>query len=145
MGRYVEKIKEVKRNSKMNQSKPQHPPSIITRVFNYATAYKEWVQAGKPIRLQVEIDYIFKTFCEPCEHFSGSICNLCGCYVNKTDGWNKLLWSTTKCPLDEPKWGTSENSRPEDEKQALEHLSPAPEPDPPIPPPAPKANPCGCR
>ena len=84
----------------------QSPPPITIRVAAYACAVTKWIAAGRPTRSQERIDAILAANCEPCEHFSGTACKLCGCRINKSpEAWrNKLAMATEACPLDPPKW-----------------------------------------
>jgi len=95
------------------------PPSLIKRSKSYIDERQRWKAAGKPTRSIELIKYIFETFCKSCEHFSGKICNICGCYINDDDGWNKIAWKTTNCPLEKPKWDQN-TQLPDDKKKAQE-------------------------
>lgn len=81
-------------------------PSFLQRTLNYLSSRKVWVSAGKPMRSMEKIKYIYNNFCKKCEHYksTGYACDICGCYINENNDWNKLAWSTTICPDDPPKW-----------------------------------------
>jgi len=81
-------------------------PSLMTRAKNYLAARKIWVAAGKPLREDEEIKRIYNTHCKNCKYYTnnGYACSQCGCYINDTNGWNKIAWATTHCPLDPPEW-----------------------------------------
>ena len=81
-------------------------PSFPQRVSNYLGSRKAWVAAGKPMRKPETIKFIYNTYCKPCEHYksTGYACDICGCYINENNDWNKIAWATTKCPDIPPKW-----------------------------------------
>ena len=85
-------------------------PSLPERIVNYVTSRKIWAAAGKPIRPIEAIKYIFQTHCKECEHYksTGYACDICGCYINENNDWNKIAWSTTHCPMEPPKWTEEE-------------------------------------
>lgn len=77
-------------------------PGIVTRGWNYAKAKKRWKKAGKPVRLQVEIDALHNGFCLQCPFYNQEVraCSPCGCNVNtQADALkNKLAMRTEECP-----------------------------------------------
>ena len=120
-------------------------PPFIKRVFNFKAEHNTWAKAGKPVRSQERIYEIYHDHCEPCEHFNGKSCVICGCYINTGTNFNKILWATTKCPDDPPKW-EEETNIPEEEKEkeaeAVESTASLPE-QPEIKQHKPKGG-CGC-
>lgn len=78
-------------------------------VSSYLKERAKWIKFGKPMRSEEEIKEIFDT-CITCTQFQKysenfGICGVCGCHI-KREGtfFNKAAWSTTKCPLKDPKW-----------------------------------------
>ena len=76
-------------------------------IVRYVMERIKWELAGKPKRSPERVHQLFHEICKPCPHFGGDRCNVCGCYISdhlRNPGFNKLAWSTTHCPLPEPKW-----------------------------------------
>lgn len=116
----------------------QKPPSVIKRIMSYTLERKKWMEAGKPVRSEELISHIFTTHCKECPHYTGTICNICGCMINTTTGMNKLYWATTNCPYDPPKWNQETQMPVAEEKQPeLVEEEPIIEPEPPKPEPEP--------
>ena len=89
-------------------------PPLVKRVGSWAKAVARWAAAGKPCRSDEEVQRIFDTLCQPCEHFrvKKQSCNLCGCKVRR-DGAafkNKIRMATEQCALVPPKWGGGDSS-----------------------------------
>ncbi len=91
---------------------PKDAKSLARR---YAMSTVRWMGAGKPLRTQKEVGFIFSTFCEPCDHFNDvrKVCRLCGCRVAPTTKGlvNKIARATSRCPDDPPRWIESEGYR----------------------------------
>jgi len=100
-------------------------PSFLTRAKNYLAARKIWVAAGKPLRADEEIKRIFDNLCSKCDYYykENSACKICGCLLSDKPGWNKIAWSTTRCPLDPPKWEEEEAYRTVDTTNAVEDMT----------------------
>ena len=116
----------------------------------------KWKKRGKPLRNEQKIKELF-AICSSneCQNYiskteSAGKCNICGCRLHITDLiMNKLAWSTTRCPLEEPKWieepgfeniqvsneEAKEEVSKEEQEQKLEDSAP---------PPPPKRGGCGC-
>jgi hypothetical protein len=122
-------------------------PSLAQRIKNYVASRQIWAKAGKPIRLQATIEHIYNTYCKECEHYktTGYACDICGCYINDHNDWNKIAWSTTRCPDEPPKWIEEEGFRPVEEikVEVIPEAIP-PQELPPPPPPEPPKGGCGC-
>jgi len=94
------------------QEKPKHTTYALAG--RYAKALITWVWAGRPMRNQQGVEYIYDTFCLPCEYFTENDkeaeCAVCGCRLHRTEIGirNKLALATTSCPADIPKWVTGE-------------------------------------
>jgi hypothetical protein len=91
---------------------PGTQPPVISRAGSYVQAAKHlatWVAAGMPNRDDETVDYLYYTFCEPCEKNINGKCNGCGnCPVKPVSkesavlpkaANNKLRHATTPCPL----------------------------------------------
>jgi hypothetical protein len=80
----------------------QKPPPITRRLLTWSEACAKWVEAGSPVRLQDEIDRIYKYFCKPCSFRmrSKNICLVCGCRVDVFGYavFNKIKMATEHCP-----------------------------------------------
>jgi len=90
----------------------------MASVKRYLSERREWDLAGRPVREQAEIDYLFRTKCsgleegvEPCPDFKWvskvvgiGRCMKCGCALNLGNKLNKLRWATTNCPRRRPRW-----------------------------------------
>jgi len=86
----------------------RRPPRIATRIGNYTRAVSRWIAAGRPVRSDEQVRYIYETYCKPCEHFDErrNACLLCGCYLSPNGAalQNKLRMATEHCPLQPAKW-----------------------------------------
>jgi len=102
MGKYVQGLL-VKSRQKLQKANTK-PPTLPKRVSSYIQERLAWLKKGKPVRPQQEIEYIFNKFCKPCKYYNGKLCSICGCYVNDGNTLNKILWATTRCPDNPPKW-----------------------------------------
>lgn len=95
-------------------------PNLYTMMKNYLDARKEWVSKGEPMRSPEKIHELHE-ICKTCPHYQpsplddyfikqfiikndGMGCEICGCFVNENQEYNKLAWATTKCPLEPPRW-----------------------------------------
>lgn len=98
----------------------------MNQIFQFAKEYTKWVRSGKDVRPPEEIDRLFE-ICSACpnseliEDGDVRMCNLCNCRLapsSDDNKRNKLLWATTRCPMEPPMFiehGTSkdeENSNP---------------------------------
>ena len=78
-------------------------------IKKYVDERAKWIAAGKPLRNEERIKELFQ-ICKDCPSFIRSTdikgkCRECGCGLKEYGSvLNKLAWSTTKCPLKEPKW-----------------------------------------
>jgi hypothetical protein len=94
--------------SPYGKNRRNNMPPFAERIRSYNLEYKKWVQSGKPTRSVNEIIRIYDEYCSKCNkliHTMGiTRCDVCGCLVNKSSTLNKILWSTTRCPLENPKW-----------------------------------------
>ena len=83
---------------------------MFKKINQFRDEYKKWEEAGKPTRSSEKMLEIYE-ICKNCPEFKkGGVidsCGVCGCRLHPTDKTipNKLAWSTTSCPLEEPKWG----------------------------------------
>jgi hypothetical protein len=81
-------------------------PPLSERIKSYREELKKWEESGKPYRSKQEIERIFNTYCKECEFLTTQIgqtvCDICGCFINKSLTLNKIALGTTKCPKD--KW-----------------------------------------
>ncbi len=81
----------------------EHVAGPIDKVQNYFGAVRKWVANGRPTRTDAEVEYIFKTWCEPCEKYDKvkKICNMCGCAANTGEDplLNKIKMKTEVCPM----------------------------------------------
>ena len=76
-------------------------------IVRYVMERIKWELAGKPMRTPERVHELYHQVCKPCPNFGGDRCNVCGCYISdhlNNPSFNKLAWSTTHCPLPEPKW-----------------------------------------
>jgi len=83
---------------------PPDPPGLVKRVFSYAEALAQWTAAGRPERLDKEVERIFNQLCKPCKWYDPEkeICRGCGCRVAES-GYavlNKIKMETEHCPRD---------------------------------------------
>jgi len=76
-------------------------PPLIVRAANYVSAVTRWIEAGRPVRTQAEIDAILSGQCGPCEHFRDGTCRQCGCAISRSPAAlrNKLAMGTESCPV----------------------------------------------
>lgn len=96
------------------------PVSTSTaKVKRYVSAVARWVNAGRPVRTDAEVDQILADHCCGCRWFSDHSCthSSCGCQVRSVEEervpvlsrlvpaamLNKLRMATERCP--EEKWG----------------------------------------
>ena len=103
-------------------------PNLYQMMKNYLSARSEWVDKGQPKRSPEKIQELHN-ICKECPHYKASPlddyflkkyiinndgmgCEICGCFVNLNEEYNKLAWATTKCPLDPPKWEEEPAFRP---------------------------------
>lgn len=85
---------------------------MLNNTLKYLEERKKWKNAGSPTRTKERIEELFNICssneCGKYEGFSetNGKCGECGCFLSKleTAAFNKLAWSTTRCPLSEPKW-----------------------------------------
>ena len=120
----------------------QKTPPLTTRIATYEEEYAKWEAAGKPVRTRDEIRQLYDTYCQNCPHYSGWLCRICGCLVNRTIGLNKLRWATTECPDDPPRWGTDIDTT----EIKVDETAKVAAPPPVVAPvkPKPKKGGCGC-
>jgi len=73
----------------------------------WAKAVKRWIEAGRPLRSQDEIDRIYAICAAPCKWFGNNRCKVCGCRVAQSGGvvfktlkafFNKAAMATEHCP-----------------------------------------------
>ena len=84
--------------------KPDAPPRILARGWNYARAWIRWVADGRPVRSGESVEAL-RSICRECRFFDGNICThkKCGCNVAQGHWWgDKLRWATEHCPI--KKW-----------------------------------------
>ena len=78
-------------------------PSLVRRVGNWARAISKWRKAGKPVRSNEEVAYIFERICRPCNDFDKDrgTCRICGCKLSKSKRAfaNKVRMATETCPV----------------------------------------------
>jgi len=79
----------------------------------FAKEMVKWTAAGMPKRSPEIVQSLFDSFCNRCSEYiadkrkkSTGRCSLCGCGIKREDMGllNKLVWGTTSCPADPPKW-----------------------------------------
>lgn len=84
-------------------------PNFIEKGVNFARAYVKWVAAGKPLRDDDYIYYLYDNFCSQCPTHKfvqqtpdHGECDECGCHIKRVstsiDTRNKLAWPTEGCP-----------------------------------------------
>ena len=71
-------------------------PSILNQIKSASTAAMQFITGGTVS--QEEQERRLK-ICQACEHFTGSRCDICNCYMK----W-KVAIEKAHCPLSEPKW-----------------------------------------
>jgi len=80
---------------------------IFDLAYRYTRALARWIKAGRPVRNEEEIEWIFETYCMSCEDYDikSSSCCHCGCRVNRAKAapLNKIAMATEECAL--KKWG----------------------------------------
>ena len=85
---------------------PMVKPGIVQLAYRYTRALSRWIKAGRPVRQESEIVFIYREHCRPCEVFdeTSSTCHHCGCRVNESviAPVNKIAMQTEHCPID--KW-----------------------------------------
>jgi len=76
---------------------------LVGKAAKWANAVRQWVVAGRPVRTDEEVKYIFETFCKGCELFDpeAHACKKCSCAVNTDSAplTNKLKMKTESCPM----------------------------------------------
>lgn len=81
-------------------------------IKRYLEEKKKWEDAGKPVRPKGRMLEIYN-ICKQCPKFGEGngwipgydICNICKCNIHPTsETMNKIAWSTTHCPDDNPLW-----------------------------------------
>jgi len=84
--------------------------TIWQKIDSYEKEHREWVEAGKPLRTNEEIEQIHN-ICSECPHFDKANerrgnCHWCGCQIRMRGKYlNKAAWGTTECPdPDGPRW-----------------------------------------
>lgn len=99
-------------------------PPLIERIKAYREELDKWEKAGRPYRSKSEIEFIYKECCEKCEFLTSqmgmNVCDVCGCFINKSLTMNKIALATTHCPID--KWlakETKENNEIKQEKNII--------------------------
>ena len=87
-------------------------PPLSERIKSYLEELKKWEEAGKPTRSKDSIVEIYDNYCAKCEHLTTSmgmtVCNICGCFCNRSMTINKIALATTTCPKIPPLWGEEE-------------------------------------
>jgi hypothetical protein len=89
--------------------------------MSFAEESLRWALSGFQIRTPKRIAEIFDGQCSKCPHFNketevNGSCGLCGCAIRKDGGGlNKLLWATTQCPDEPPRWLPDVNKKGEAE------------------------------
>jgi hypothetical protein len=80
----------------------ENAPGLLVRVGRYSRAVGRWIAAGRPVREEEEVQRIYQTLCQPCEHFDAGrgICKTCGCRVWEQGSslTNKIRMGTERCP-----------------------------------------------
>ena len=119
-------------------------------IIDYLNERKKWADAGSTIRSKERIEELFN-ICQSCDKYikikeNRGKCGVCGCYLTNRENatFNKLAFSTTRCPLEEPKWVEEsgyENIKIKPEEIKIEE----PTPEQIQPPSPPKRGGCGCR
>ena len=91
--------------SRLPKDKPDSKNTFLDLTNNLTKALVEWQRAGRPVVTSEQWNKRL-TICRGCEHWSEikktqiAKCKKCGCSSGK------LLLSTSKCPLNPPKWNT---------------------------------------
>lgn len=88
--------------------------SMFRKLYEMGNRYfgerQIWQAAGEPIRKPETIKKLYQICssneCGQFERVMGQErCAVCECFLHPTRTFsNKLAWSTTRCPLEEPKW-----------------------------------------
>ena len=60
---------------------PNEPPSAVAMAASYISTVTRWELAGRPQRSDELVARITEHCCQPCPHFSGGSCGMCGCPV----------------------------------------------------------------
>ena len=101
----VEKNKPQKSDPSDSNTKPQSKPGFFDLANNLSKALVEWQRAGRPVVSSEQWNRRL-SICRGCEYWQElkqtkvARCLKCGCSSGK------LLLSTSKCPLNPPKWGS---------------------------------------
>lgn len=89
--------------TRCDQTAAEHVASAGDKIKGYAQAVKMWVAAGRPTRIDEEVEQIYSEHCSKCDKFDSATqsCKSCGCSV-KVGGFplsNKLKMATEHCPI----------------------------------------------
>lgn len=83
------------------------PPSLLTKIKNFASAASGHIAAGMPMASDKEI-LRRHDICLGCEFLKNNSCMKCGCPVNRDKKFiSKLSWADQECPVG--KWGKEEH------------------------------------
>lgn len=116
---------------------------------NYKKERQEWVDNGSPLRTKEKILEIF-TICNECDKHipvSENIvqCSVCTCFIRKYGTkLNKAAFSTTRCPLEEPKWIEEEGYQNQQQNEQQKEAEPEVPAQPQFNSRKPKSGGCGC-
>lgn len=74
-------------------------PTPTQRLWNYATAVRRWILAGRPQRSDREIQALLE-ICQSCVHYADNVCRKCGCRLGGKHALvSKLRMRTERCPI----------------------------------------------
>ena len=75
--------------------------NIFNLAYRYTRALSRWIKAGRPVRSEADIEWIYEMYCKPCEVYENGKCDHCGCAVNllRSATQNKIAMATEECPL----------------------------------------------
>lgn len=74
-------------------------PTVAAKVVNYAAAFMHWIEAGRPVRGERDIERI-ANICTSCNHYADNHCRLCGCRLRGSSAlFSKIRMATEHCPI----------------------------------------------
>ncbi len=98
-----ERLAEIRARRKPRE--PKKPAAtFLETINNFRLALARWIKAGRPVRDNETIEYLYYEVCVPCQYFSDDSCELCGCRLKPSGKTlNKLAWKSESCPAG--RWG----------------------------------------
>ena len=74
------------------------------KVYSFLSTMKSWIKTGFKKSEFADVRY---SICQKCDHFNGSACNLCGCFMK-----GKTKIAAAACPIS--KWKAEDPKETED-------------------------------